>query len=280
MKASIVDQIKSFIASSSCNWSNDGSYRYFDEPLVGSAAASDPLFQVFQESIGSFHLLPGEWFELEFGAGSFTGGTVISWILPCSEAVLSSNRRESEFPSEPWAHTRFHGEQVNDALRNHVLRFLTDAGYKALAPSLSKNWRREVSERFGYASTWSERHAAHAAGLGTFSLNDGLITHKGIAHRCGSVITELVLDADERTYQGSHDFCLYSSSKKCGACIRRCPAGAISEAGHDKRRCFEYTRNHVSPAVNEKYRVTTPSCGLCQTKVPCERKVPGALRGE
>jgi len=44
----------------------------------------------------------------------------------------------------------------------------------------------------GPASSWSERHAAYAAGLGTFSLNDALITPKGIAHRLGS--------ADYRSY--------------------------------------------------------------------------------
>jgi hypothetical protein len=36
-----------------------------------------------------------------------------------------------------------------------------------------------------YASSWSERHAAHAAGLGTFGLCDGLITAKGKAMQGG-----------------------------------------------------------------------------------------------
>ena len=36
-----------------------------------------------------------------------------------------------------------------------------------------------MSEKYAYASTWSERHAAYAAGLGTFGLSDGLITAAG-----------------------------------------------------------------------------------------------------
>jgi len=34
---------------------------------------------------------------------------------------------------------------------------------------------------------------AYAAGHGTFSLSDGFITERGIAHRCGSVVTDLPL---------------------------------------------------------------------------------------
>jgi len=52
---------------------------------------------------------------------------------------------------------------------------------------LVPNWAIVKSERFSYASSWSERHAPHAAGLGTFGLCDGLITAKGKAMRVSPV---------------------------------------------------------------------------------------------
>ena len=45
----------------------------------------------------------------------------------------------------------------------------------------------KMSEKYGMASCWSERHAAFVSGLGTFGLCDGLITPVGKAMRCGSV---------------------------------------------------------------------------------------------
>ena len=59
--------------------------------------------------------------------------------------------------------------------------------------------------------------------------------------------------------------------------MRRCPAGAISEAGHDKVKCKAYIREVTALHVEKEqlgFRVN--SCGLCQTKVPCEHSNPTA----
>ena len=58
---------------------------------------------------------------------------------------------------------------------------------------LFSQWARVTSDRFGFASTWSERHAAYASGLGTFGLSDGLITPRGQAMRCGSVVARIAV---------------------------------------------------------------------------------------
>ncbi|HUX98016.1 MAG TPA: hypothetical protein VMV49_00555 [Candidatus Deferrimicrobium sp.] len=47
-----------------------------------------------------------------------------------------------------------------------------------------------------WASTWSHRHMAFAAGLGSFGLSDGFLNERGIAMRCGSVIVEYQLPSD------------------------------------------------------------------------------------
>jgi epoxyqueuosine reductase QueG len=250
---------------------------YFAPPLVGFAALDEPLFASYKEIIGEFHLTPGELF-----AGSFASppaaGTVISWILPITEPVRRSNRGENEYPSRQWSLTRTHGEALNGALRRHLVSWLTEAGFRALAPQTSPLWRELADTPRGRASTWSERHAAYAAGLGTFSLNDALITEKGIAHRCGSVVTDLVLEPSPRDGRGYADNCLYLREGSCGACIGRCPVGAISFAGHDKVRCGEYVYGEVPAAVGEKYGVPYTGCGLCQTRVPCENGIPRGKR--
>jgi epoxyqueuosine reductase len=284
MKELIGSEIKSFVSLSAFNRSQERDCKYFDEPLIGFARAQDPIFAKYKEIIGEFYLSPTEWLESESGSGSFMDGTVISWILPINETALASNRAETAFPSREWAHVKVYGEKFNRLLMIHIGDLLTKAGFRSVAPSLSKKWRTIYSEKAGRASNWSERHAAYAAGLGTFSLNDGLITARGIAHRCGSIITDLVLEPTARPYQGIKDYCLYYNSGKCGACIKRCPVGAISFDGHNKDICFDYQgtedtqdmknviKFHGLSTVEVEY--SRSSCGLCQTGVPCEQRIP------
>lgn len=273
MEQKLIAEIISFVTESAFNRLPDGSGPYFDTPLVGFASADDPLFTSYKEIIGDFHLTPGELFAAEFG-DKHLAGTVISWILPIAEAVRKSNRYQGDYPSKEWAQTRNFGEGVNSLLRRHLVEWLKVQGYQAVAPQLSTLWQEFPQTPKGRASTWSERHAAYAAGLGTFSLNDALITERGIAHRCGSVITDLVVKPSERLDRGYAYNCLYYRDGSCGACISRCPVEAISFSGHDKVRCCEYVYTTLPAAVAEKYGVKATGCGLCQTMVPCESGIP------
>ncbi len=274
MREKIVEAITNFVLSSKDNRHKDSEKMYFDEPLVGFAQAEDHIFREYKTIIGDFHLTPKEIFEAKYGKGSFKGGTVISWILPITENTRLSNRKQKDLPSREWGHTRYFGEAFNNKLREHIVSFLEEEGYRSVAPLLMEEFKTLKDPKVGLASTWSERHTAFAAGLGTFSLNDGLITRKGIAHRCGSVVVELSLNPDERPYAEPYEYCLHYNSGKCSVCIKRCPVGAISEKGHDKNKCSDYSYNEILPQVREMYGVKIAGCGLCQTKVPCENGIP------
>ena len=156
------------------------------------------------------------------------------------------------------------------------MTFLEDLGHPAVAPTLSSTYQYLRDEKVGWASPWSERHVAYACGLGTFSLNDGLITPKGMAVRFGSVVTLLKLTPSEMKYRHHRENCLLFRNEKCGKCIPRCPAGAISEKGHDKDKCKEYVDSEVLQKKRIEYGLQNPppSCGLCQTDVPCEFQIP------
>jgi epoxyqueuosine reductase QueG len=56
--------------------------------------------------------------------------------------------------------------------------------------------------------------------------------------------------------------------------MNRCPVGAITPKGHDKIKCREYLEQGVSKEVRELYGLEAYGCGLCQTKVPCESRIP------
>jgi epoxyqueuosine reductase QueG len=250
--------------------------RAFDAPLVGFAAGDDPLFEAYKDHVGPFHWTPQEIFARTFPARPAPAKrlTVIAWILPQTLPTKRDNRRAKRFPSERWSRARTFGEHFNARLRAHVVDTLQAAGARAVAPMLSPHWEKRASVRHGYASTWSERHAAYACGLGTFGLSDGLITPLGKAVRVGSVVAEIGLPPSDRPYRHHRAHCLFFTRGTCGRCIDRCPAGAITAAGHDKIKCKAYIRSEAMPFIKTRYGFDGKGCGLCQTGVPCESRVP------
>jgi epoxyqueuosine reductase QueG len=275
-KAWVETLIRNFISTSPDNTiRNEKDDPAWDGALVGFASGADPIWQQYKEYVGAFHWTPWEVYNQHCyrePAGP-EELTVISWVLPQREFVRDSNRGAKKYPSEEWARVRVYGEEFNVALRRHLAASLQQAGHPAVAPMLVSNWTIVKSERFSYASSWSERHAAHAAGLGTFGLCDGLITARGKALRAGSVVARISLEPTPRPYSDHRAYCLFFVDGTCGKCIDRCPVGAISKAGHDKEKCREHllaSREYVK----ETYKFTGYGCGLCQVGVPCEARIP------
>ena len=275
-KAWIEELIQMFISDSPLNTlENDTGEPAWDSALVGFASGADPIWQQYKEYVGAFHWTPWEIFNQHCPGERAEPDklTVISWILPQREMVRKANRRAKKYPSEEWARIRIYGEKFNVALRRHVVQSLEQAGHAAVAPMLTPNWTVVISERFSYASSWSERHAAHAAGLGTFGLSDGLITARGKAMRTGSIVAKISIPPTPRPYADHQAYCLFHVDGTCGKCIDRCPVRAITEAGHDKEKC----RQHLGRSreyVKETYRFEGYGCGLCQVGVPCESSIP------
>ncbi|MFX1476807.1 MAG: hypothetical protein ACFFCI_01625, partial [Promethearchaeota archaeon] len=138
----------------------------------------------------------------------------------------------------------------------------------------------------------SERHIAFAAGLGSFSLHEGFISEIGSNIRICSVITNASLDLTPRESDDPYRNCLYYAKGTCMECVKKCPAAAISEKGHDKLKCWRYGRK-VEAEMNKRLgsilkpywrriegemRKQNPpvGCAFCQYGVPCMDKNPMA----
>lgn len=271
--------IKEFIDLSPEN-TLQGSYqeRAFENPLVGFSRGDDPIYDSYKEHVGDFHWTPLEIFNQIFPGVNVRAAelTVISWILPQTRATRADNRRQDTYPAERWARARIFGEAVNVKLRNLVVEELRRSGHEAVAPQLAPAWEKKKSEQYVFASTWSERHAAFAAGLGTFGLCDGLITPRGKAVRAGSVVARIEIFPTPRRFTDHRAYCLFYSRGICGKCIERCPVGALSKNGHDKARCLQHLKPVTADYVKANYHFDGYGCGLCQVGVPCEAKIPTA----
>lgn len=280
-KETLVEKIVSFVAESGDNFvspedairSELAGMKIFEAPLVGFASAEDRLFTVEFKKEGVLHpeyRTPAEW---------VTGAkTVISFFLPFTDRVKRSNREKNDPAYAPgipqrcsveWLHARIEGQRLVDQVTDYIQSLLQKEGFETVCPATSGKLRMITP----YISTWSERHAAYAAGLGTFGLSKGLITEKGMAGRFGSVITNAAFPADGRPYHEPFEYCVM-----CGACMRKCPAGAIDKErgpalGKDQLICGPYVSGSKLPPHGPHQRARY-GCGKCQCGVPCESGIP------
>jgi epoxyqueuosine reductase len=267
--------ISEFCKSGQNNMGDGTGEKAWADPVVGFAAGDDSVFDDFKTYVGKLHWTPKEIFELAFGVEIDSHSlSVVSWILPQTQETRRDNQQMERYPAERWARSRIFGETFNDQLRRYIEKTLTNEGYRAISPMLAEGFHTQKSDTYQIVSTWSERHIAYACGLGTFGLCDGLITPVGKAVRFGSVVVEISAKPGTRPYKDHREYCLFDSNGRCGECIKRCPAGALSASGHDKSLCGAYLREVTAPHVKSEYGFDGYGCGLCQTGVPCESGIP------
>ncbi len=277
----LIERIADFVAESRDNFISEEDAIYpglagmkiYEGPLVGFAQAGDALFVTEFKKEGVIHpeyRTPSEWLP---GAR-----TVVSFFLPFTKEVKRSNRKQSDTPHEPgipqrcsaeWLHGRIEGQIFLNKVTDYMQSLLEKEGFETICPATSGKLRMITP----YISTWSERHAAYAAGLGTFGLSKGLITEKGMAGRLGSVITNAEFRVSTRPYSDPFEYCTM-----CGACMAKCPVGAIDKArgcalGKDQTVCGPYVSGSRLPPHGPNQRIYY-GCGKCQSGVPCESDIP------
>jgi epoxyqueuosine reductase len=276
--AKIIREIRDFTARSPLNYiaEADGT-PVFDPPLVGFADGADPIFTEFKTLVGPDHITPAEALAGATGEAhaSLPPVYVIAWTLTHSLPVRAANRRRKRTTSKLAALARTQGGALNNALRDHIADWLRERGYRAAAPAREAYFSADDHTEGKY-SNWSERNVAHAAGLGSFGVSGSFITTIGIAARCGSVVTDLILPPTPRN-PDLHAGCLFYLDGSCLKCARRCPAGAISATGRRKSLCRPYCLTQY-PRLRREYGVPTPGCNLCQVAVPCEAADPVRAR--
>lgn len=230
------------------------------EPVIGFAAAKDPLFRQLKKIIGPNHALPE---ELIPGAKA-----VIVFFIPFSKAVVESNKTGEE-SSKAWDYACIETNQLINDLTRTLHDTISGWGYQAsLLPSTYHYNEQKLQ------SDWSHRSVGVIAGIGKFGLNNMLITEKGCCGRLGSVITDLDLIP---TVRSDGEFCLYKSKGICQKCLKKCVNQAFSVEADgtvkfDRYRCNEQIYDKIVPL----YPIGQgDACGKCLCGVPCSLGIPG-----
>ena len=258
--------------------------RIFEDPLVGFIRGDDPLFQQYKQIIGPHHYTPQEMAAWQAGlndaeAPQAADLSVVSFIMPMREKIRQENAAQKEWTSERWAQTRLLGEIFSQEMVREIVTYLMGRGVLAVAPDVTPRMRKQRYPVVGWASPWSHRHMAYAAGLGTFGMHDFLITEKGAAHRCGSFIVNLKLQPNRTRPDDIHANCLQWQGQPCLKCAARCPVRAIDKNGHNKETCYQRVAKSLS-YCNKNYHIFIYGCGLCSVGTPCEREIPVKKEGQ
>lgn len=234
---------------------------WWQAPLLVSAA-TDERFAQLNHIAAPDHLQPA---DLLPGARS-----VIVYFIPFRRELAAANR-PGEFPCRDWGLAYHQTNTMIGAINAHLAAWLGEQGHAAAVTPATANF-----DPVRLMSRWSHKHLGHLAGLGRFGVNCQLITPAGCTGRLGSLVTTAELGDHPLVTDAEH--CLHRRGLTCLACARRCPAGALSAEGFDRRAC--YARLEQAEAQPEFTGLPMPShvCGKCQVILPCSFGVPAAGR--
>lgn len=217
---------------------------FFRRPLVGFAAASDPLFAEIRRLVGPHHWLPTEILP--------EAKSVICYYLPFTKELVSSNR-QGRTASKLWAQVYVRANNLINEIAQSLAELLRAQGLAAATVPSTNNFDLE-----SLRCAWSHRSAAHIAGLGRFGLNRMLIGPSGCAGRYGTVFSSAELSPSLREVE---ERCLYLREGKCGACLKACPVGALSPEGYDSFKCRDYIYDPANQVMLDGQGVEV--CGKC-----------------
>ena len=234
------------------------------EPLVGFAAADDPYILALPKIICQNHGLPE---DVVPGAK-----TVIAYFVPFTKELAKTNRVQDRLASPQWAQAYEVTNRMLGDINDRIMTLLQNAGFKAGVSPYSLDY-----DRTKLISRWSHRHFAYAAGLGTFGMNNMLITPRGCCGRYSTVVTDF---ETETGHPREKELCIYKNSGKCGVCMKNCPESALSPKGFRREKCNEMCAENAAAytqfgssytggldASGELYGSAV--CGKCVTGSPC-----------
>lgn len=215
-------------------------------PLVGYADAKEGYIRTLKEVVIDTHAMPEDFLE---GAN-----VVIAYFIPFKKELAATNIGvEDNAASAEWAEAYKVTNTMMGKLSTYLAEELNKMGYRATVPVNAGLLSDSLK------SNWSQRHVARAAGLGTFGINNMLITKEGCCGRYNTVVADIPVEPDKPL---EHENCLYKSKGLCKKCVTNCFYGALTEEGFDRFKCFEACEKN-----REVFGVDV--CGKCATNIPC-----------
>lgn len=196
---------------------------------------------------------------------------ILAYFIPFQKEMAYTNVKTG--PASPqWARSYEETNAMFDVLNAYLIQELKKKGVKAAVSPEAAFFDREK-----LTSNWSHRHIAWLAGLGSFGLNNMLITKAGCCGRISTLVTDLSVTPDEPMEE---EMCFYKKNGTCGLCADRCPSGALTRDGYDRQKCYqvclenarlyrEFGSSYVADNSGENLETGSEVCGKCIAGMPC-----------
>ncbi len=243
--------------------SNENISTKWGVPIVGFADAKHPYIINLKKVISHSHQLPIDVLE--------DAKTVIVYFVPFTKELAMTNFLSKDCSSVEWAVAYEETNAMFMKLNERLITKLNESGYRAGISNESL-----MFDRSALKSNWSHRHFAYAAGIGTFGINNMLITKSGGCGRYSSLVTNLNI---EHGSPMTEELCLYKRNKSCGICVKHCPNKALTLEGYEREKCNEILqknaqlyKNFGSSYSDEKGKpnsIGSEVCGKCAVNIPC-----------
>ena len=231
---------------------------FWRNPLLATAVVDD-RFDMLPRIAAEDHVLPRDLLD--------TVRTVVVFFVPFIKAVAQENH-PGENPSRSWGLAYEATNRLIGHLCEVLQQELVDRGYRVALTPATHNFDPEK-----LMARWSHKHLGYLAGLGRFGVNAQFITPAGCAGRMGSLVTDA--DLGDSPLVNGEELCLHKNGRKCLACLERCPVGAVSVSGIDRKRCWERLKENIAQVdALAGLEPNTHVCGKCQVLVPCSMKDP------
>lgn len=193
---------------------------------------------------------------------------VIAYFVPFLKEMADTNKVNG-MASVEWAQAYEETNEMLGRINEHLISELKSKGIRAAVHPEAGSFDREK-----LISNWSHRHVAYLAGLGTFGINNMLITEQGCCGRYSTLVTDMDVESDAPMQK---EMCRYKVDGSCGACMAKCPSGALTPEGFDRHKCYEickqnaqiYTSFGNSYGCEGEEKVGSEVCGKCVAGMPC-----------
>jgi len=240
---------------------NNNPHKFWKKPLVSVIPANDERLKTLKEAVSAEHLSP---YDILPDAES-----IISFFIPYQEHIVKSNI-EGDMASEEWVIAYIKTNDLITSINDEIEKLMQKYGYKTGKLPATHNFDDKK-----LMSNWSHRHIAYIAGLGTFGINNMLITKNGCCGRFGTTIINYKLDEYDKTGAigatgAIKEKCLNKQNGSCGACRKKCVFNAYENNAYNRHKCYEQCLK------NRAYHkgLGAAVCGKCLVGLPCSVKEP------
>ena len=251
------ETIKSTVAD------NNQSDNLWREPIIKIISAGEKTLVLLKEliskeAVSAEHLMPNEILP--------NAKSIICFFIPFQESIVNSNIN-GKMASVEWGMAYVKTNELIKTINDNIEILMKQSGHKTGKIPATHNFDVEK-----LISNWSHRHIAYIAGLGTFGINNMLITENGCCGRFGSIITDFEFkELNENDKTGEK--CLNKINGSCGVCQGKCITNAYEENKFNRQKCYDQCLKNLEHHKSIGY---ADMCGKCLVGLPCSTREPAA----